>query len=159
MKRFCAIWIVGFLLMAQALHLFSSAAPGAVGMPPTCCWMRQAFHSVVHAPAPGATATPSDAVAIAGGQLPPRSDASPVLTRDCCRHACCAQAPAPLAQTVPMAPVSPDVPRVLPNVLILTFLWALPPPPVSTIPSTLAFADASQDPAVPLITRHCTLLI
>lgn len=140
MKRLCAIALGSFLLLAQLLNIASCPTSAMSPAPSRCCLLRQSMAEIA---APGA----------------PADSQHSALSRSCCNHSCCTQAPAPIAQAVPMAPASPEVPRILPSVLVMTFLWSLPPAPPVLGPAPLVASGTALDPAVPLITRHCTLLI
>lgn len=77
----------------------------------------------------------------------------------CCQRDCCASAPSP-TNRVPLAvQASPDLTRLLPGVVILTLSWTMPAAPARIVPPASAFADTSQEPAVPLFARNCLLLI
>jgi len=140
MKRTCALILGSLLLLAQLFHSASCPQWAMSASPSRCCLLR---HSIAADVAPGSPLDPQHSS----------------VTRACCDRSCCTQAPGPVAQTVPIAPASPEVPRILPSVLVMTFLWSLPPAPrVLGSPAPASF-NLGADPSVPLITRHCTLLI
>ena len=134
MKRIGVIAVGLVLLMAQVFWLAQPTVSLRASRVPACC----ASH-VFRA----------HAVTVeAGTALAP-----------CCSRSCCAQAPsAPLSQA-PVVPTVPDAPRFLPGAVVLTFLWSLPASPLERATLASAFADAVQEPAVPLFSRHCALLI
>lgn len=141
MKRICAIALSSFLLLAQLFYIAMGPQASISPTPSRCCLLR---------PSIAAETTPGS---------PWDTQHSALSRSSCCNRACCAQAPAPLAQTVPVTPASPEVPRILPSVLVMTFLWSLPPAP-SVLGSPMPFSSGiALEPTVPLITRHCTLLI
>jgi len=134
MKRIGVIAVGLVLLMAQVFWLAQPAASFRASRVPACC----ASHVFRANTVPAA----------AGIAMAP-----------CCSRSCCAQAPSgPLSQA-PVVPTVPDAPRFLPGAVVLAFLWSLPAAPHEPATLVSAFADAVQEPAVPLFSRHCALLI
>ena len=140
MKQFCALILGSLLLLAQLFPTGSCPRATSASSTSRCCLSRQ-----------------SGAANPLLGSATDTQHSS--LTRSCCDRSCCTQAPAQVAQTTPIAPTSPEVPRILPSVWVMTFLWALPPAPSVLGSPTPASSGVASIPTVPLTTRHCSLLI
>lgn len=143
MKRTFALTMSLLLIVAQVFVVLRPAQGLRSARVNACC--------LKHTTLPG-VGLGTEADGVAGGTAALKAPA-------CCQRDCCAQAPSSTNRIPLAAQASPDLSRLLPGVVILTLSWTLPSAPVRIVPASSAFADTSQEPGVPLFTRHCLLLI